>query len=224
MNENEKIEKILKDTPFNSYEDLINSISINKASLAISNSACRQISSIKKPLYSNLGIFLGFFPSLAITIWFAIISKNFLVLFLILLEFILPHFIYICFTLNFKIHYISYISFLIDIFFIKLPNIWILLMLTILFSAWGITFWQKSLYKMSINILKTNKQAFIWAYTSYNLIIYDCYGNSYSPLNSSQNNYIKCKVCEKEISKNNSIDGVCLECHQQILKRLEEKI
>lgn len=178
MENNEEVKNILSKTPFKSYMDLFSSVYAGKATLLLSNSACRQITQIVKPIYANMGIFLGFIPSLILTIWYSIQIENFWFLFLILLELILPHLIYFFQNFNCKIHYIAYFVILLS-FFIDIPAIIFLLVLILLFSYWGVTFWKRSLYKEAIQILSVREDVFVWAYNSNNLSISDCFGNLY---------------------------------------------
>lgn len=198
INVDSEIKKILDTTPFNSYDDLFSAINSGKASIKLSNSACRQISQIEKPLYSNLGLFLGFIPSIFFTIWYSVNTGNFWTLFLILLELLLPYIVYLCLGFNLKVHYLSYIVFLAN-FFIKVPVFLNLLAFILLFSYWGVTFWEKSLYVRAIKILRYKQDAFLWGYSSNNLAIADCFGNLYYKAKLHNSNDTTSTVDSKDV-------------------------
>ena len=114
-------EKILQNTPFNTYDDLFLAVYNNKASIKLSNHACRQIAQTEKPVFANFGIHFGIIPSAIITIVFSIYSANYYLLFLLLLELVFPLAVYFFYNLKIKTGGIAVAIVLCDLFFIKLP-------------------------------------------------------------------------------------------------------
>lgn len=175
-------ERILQTTPFNTYFDLFQAVFSGKASIQLSNSACRQICKIKKPFLSGWGMFLGLIPSAMLTVAFSVHSKSYFLLLLILLECFFPFFVYLLNCLKIKTQPIAIAIVLFDLFLGKLPLFFLISALCWLLCLWTISWWQKKIYVVSIQILQHDEEAFVWAYNSSNLFISDCYGNTYSKL------------------------------------------
>lgn len=177
-----EIESILKYTPYNSYEDLFWAVCRNKATIRLSNGACRQILQTKKPFLANFGMHFGFIPSVIITVAFAVLSKNYLLLLLLLAESVFSIVVYFLHNINIKTWYVAGIVVICDLFFFELPLPVLILALSWMFNSWIVSWWQKKVYIESIKILQYNEYAFEWAYHTHNLLIEDCYGNIYSKL------------------------------------------
>lgn len=178
----QEIETILQSTPFNSYEDLFIAVYNKKATIKLSNSACRQIAQTEKPIFSNLGMYFGFIASAIMTVALSVYSTNYLLLLLLFAEFVFPLAVYLLNNLKIKTGFIAGIIVVCDLFFFKMPLPILILSWCWLFCSWSVIWWQKRVYTMSVKILKYNEDAFVWAFTSHNLLIEDCYGNVYSML------------------------------------------
>jgi len=179
-------EKILQSTPFNTYSDLFSAVFNNKASIRLSNGACRQIAEIQKPILANFGVHFGFIPSAVITVAFAIASTNYYLLLLLFLELVFPFAIYFLNNLKIKTGFIAVVLVLCDLFFFELPLFILIAALSWMISSWLVNWWVKKIYTLSVRILQYNEDAFEWAYNSHNLFIEDCYGNIYSKLKQTQ--------------------------------------
>ncbi len=179
-------EKILKYTPYNSYDDLFGAIYGNKANIKLSNYAYRQIAQIEKPIFANLGIHFGFIPSAIMTVVFAIYSENYLLLLLLLAECVFSFAIYLLHNFKMKTWLVSGIVIVCGLFLVKVPLSVLILALSWLFNSWVVSWWLKNVYKSSVKILQYNEEAFAWAYNSHNLLIEDCYGNIYSKLRQNE--------------------------------------
>lgn len=178
--------KILKDTPYNTYEDLFSAVYNNKARIHLSNLACREISRTEKPIFSAWGLYLGIIPSSIITILLSIGYQNYYLLLLLLLEFIFPITIYFLKNLMIKIGWFTLAFFLFDLLILKVP-------FPITTTCWLICYWiakkwGQSIYKTSIRILRDDESLFVWAFESHNLQIEDLYGNIYSKSNQREDN------------------------------------
>lgn len=180
------IEKILQYIPFNTYDDLFSAIFNNKASIKLSNNACRQIVATEKPVLANFGIYYGIIPSAILTIALSMYFFKISLLLLIVLEIIFPIAIYFLNNLKIKTWPFAIVVVVIDLFFVELPSFVLVLSLSWLVCSWVINWWQKKVYILSVKILKYNKDAFEWAYNSCNLLIEDCYGNIYDKLGQNQ--------------------------------------
>lgn len=181
-----EIERILKHTPYNSYDDLFGAVFSNKATVRLSNNACRQIAQTKKPLLANFGLHFGFIPSAIATLAFAIYSSNYWLLLLLLAESIFSFANYLLLNLKIKTGFIAGIVVICDLFFFRLPLFVLILALSWLFNSWTVRWWQKKVYLISVKTLQFNEDAFEWAYNSHNLLIEDCYGNIYSKLHQNE--------------------------------------
>ena len=179
-------ERILQYTPYNSYDDLFGAVYGNKATIRLSNSACRQIASAKKPVFANLGMHFGFIPSAILTVAFAIYSGNYLLLLLLLAECVISFAIYLLLNLKIKTTLLAIIVVICDLFVVELPLSVLILAISWLFNSWNAHWWQKKVYVMSVKILQYNEDAFEWAYNSHNLLIEDCYGNLYSKIRQNE--------------------------------------
>ena len=182
----QEIERILQHTPYNSYEDLFGAVYGNKATIRLSNNACRQIAQTEKPVLANFGIHFGFIPSAIVTVAFAIHSANYLLLLLLLAECIFSFAVYLLHNLKIKTWFIAGIIVICDLFFFEMPLFVLILALSWLFNSWTVSWWQKKVYVASVKILQYNEKAFEWAYNSHNLLIEDCYGNVYSKLRQNE--------------------------------------
>lgn len=177
---------ILHSTPFNTYDDLFSAVFNNKASIHLSNSACRQIVETQKPILANFGLHIGIIPSAIITIAFSVCSTNYYLLLLILLECVFPYAIYFLNNYKIKTWYIAALVVLVNLLFVELPLFIFVASLCWLICLWTVSWWQKTIYIRSIKILQYNEDAFAWAFNSHNLLFKDCYGNIYSKLRQTQ--------------------------------------
>lgn len=180
---NAEVNRIIKAMSFNSYDALFHDVSVNKAKILLSNGACRQIAQIKKPVYANLGLFLGVIPSAIITIILSIHAAEYLLLLLILLEVTFPHLTYLTKGFKLKTDWIAVVLILCGVLIDEFP-----LFLTIISASWllcslFVSWWGNALYKIAIEVLKHNTDAFEWAFNSHNMLIIDSYGNKYNKLN-----------------------------------------
>lgn len=175
-----EVDQIIEGTPFNTYDDLFYAVFNSKAKIHLSNGACRQIAQIEKPIFANLGMYLGLLPSIFLTVFCSAHLENYYLLLLLLLELVFPISIYALNGFKIKTWPITLILVLIDFFVVKMPAfIWIIV-LSWMFCSTAISIWQRKIYTTSVKILRYNKDAFKWAYNSYNLLIEDHYGNTYS--------------------------------------------
>ena len=173
-------EKILKYTPYNTYSDLFGAVFSNKATIRLSNSACRQIAEIEKPIFANFGLHLGIIPSVIMTIIFAVCASNYWLLLLLLLELVFPLGCYLFNNLKIKTWIIAAIIVVCDLFIFELPNFLLITALSWIICSLIVRWWSKKIYIMSVKILRYNEDAFVWAFNSHNLFIEDCYGNIYN--------------------------------------------
>lgn len=178
----QSIDRILKHTPYNSYDDLFGAVFNGKATIRLSNSACRQIAETEKPILANLGLHFGFIPSAILTIGFSIYSANYWLLLLLLLELAFPFVIYLLNGFKIKAWPIALVVLVVDLFIVKMPLGVLIAVLCWLICSWVIAWWQEKIYVLSVKLLRFKKDAFEWAYNSHNLFIEDCYGNRYDKL------------------------------------------
>ena len=171
---------ILQTTPYNSYDDLFSAIRSNRASIRLSNRACRELSSFDHHVFANLGILLGFIPSAILTVACSIHSRNYFLLFLLLFQLIIPYIIYALHSFRIRTWPVVLIAVFVDLFLFELPLFVLIILLSWLFTSWLVRWWQKRIYVLSLKVLEHDELAFVWAYTTNNLIIEDCYGNRYS--------------------------------------------
>lgn len=167
-------EMILKNTRFNSYEELFYEVYCNKTVIKLTTKACLKISSNMDPVISNMGSHFGFIPSAILIIGYAIYSTNYLLLLLLPIAFIFPYIIFILKKFNARkssiVGCVLYCT--LALFFFCRPISFILLSSWI-FSYWSVNWWQKKTYKMSIKLLQHYETLFVWAYNSCNLLIDD---------------------------------------------------
>ncbi len=182
----QEIEQILKYTPYNSYEDLFGAVYGSKATIRLSNNACRQIAQTEKPFFANFGVHFGFIPSAIITVALAVYSANYLLLLLLLAECLFSFIVYLLHNFKIKTWVIAGIIVICDLLFFEMPLSVLILSLSWLFNSWTVSWWQKKVYMASVKILQYNEEAFEWAYNSHNLLIEDCYGNIYSKLRQNE--------------------------------------
>ena len=175
----QSIKKILQHTPYNTYDDLFTAVSNGKATIRLSNSACRQIAETEKPILANFGLHFGVIPSALLTIGFSVYSSNYWLLLLLLLELVFPFAIYLLNGFKIKTWPIALVILAVDLFVVKMPLGVLVATLSWLICSWIITWWQNKIYVLSVKILQFKKDAFEWAYNSHNLFIEDCYGNRY---------------------------------------------
>lgn len=176
------MEEILKNLPFNSYNDLINALKNGKATLKIMRSDCSQIASIRHPHFAVLGMYMGFFVTLIALMFLSIKLQNYWLLSLIPINFILNLFIvYIP-----KIKTISWILLFVDLFIISFPT-WILITcLDIICISFFYNIWWNIVYKQTLQELQYNQEAFLWSWNRCGLSIEDFYGNNYNKLTNKQ--------------------------------------
>ena len=182
----QSIDRILKHTPYNSYDDLFRAVFNGKATIRLSNSACRQIGETEKPILANFGLHFGFIPSAILTIGFSIYSANYWLLLLLLLELVFPFAIYLLNGFKIKTWPIALIVLIVDLFILKMPLGVFIATLSWLICSWVISWWQKKIYVLSVKILQYKEDAFEWAYNSHNLFIEDCYGNVYDKFRQAE--------------------------------------
>ncbi|MBQ8255166.1 MAG: hypothetical protein IJY94_06665 [Clostridia bacterium] len=183
---NTEIEKILKHTPYNSYEDLYSAVFSNRARIGLSNGACRQIAGTRRPFFAGWGVHIGFIPSAILTVCLSIHSKNYLLLLLLLLELIFPMAVYLLKNLRIKTWYIPVIILFVNSLIYKLPLAINILAISWLLNCLIVSWWQKKLYVMSVKLLQYDKDTFVRAYYSSNLLITDCCGNTYDFLRQKE--------------------------------------
>ena len=175
-----EIERILQNTPYNSYEDLFGAIYSGKARIGISLSACRQIATINRPFFANYGMHFGFVPSALLTIALSLSIENHMLLLLLPLEFMFSFAVYLLRIFKVKPWPIAAIILLVDLFIIKTPLYVFILTTSWLLCCLACRIWQKKSYSLSIKVMQCNTDAFEWAFNSHNLTIEDCYGNTYN--------------------------------------------
>lgn len=191
---NTGIDNILKHTPYNSYDDLFGAVYSNKAKIKLSNNACREIAKIEKPVFSNLGLYLGIIPAAITTIGISLYTSKYLLLLLLILDLFLPLVIYLFSNLNIKINWLAYVLLICDLFVFRLPLAFPIISASWVMCSWMVKIWGQITYKTSIKILQYNTDAFLWAFNSHNLLIEDSYGNVYSKTslnNCEQSQYKK---------------------------------
>lgn len=172
------MEEISEILPFDSYDDMINSLKNGKATLKIMRSDCSQIAGIKHPVFSSLGMYMAFFITLIALIFLSITLRNYWLLILIPINFILNLIIvYIP-----KIKTISYFLLFASIFITNFP-IWILITcLDIICMYFFYNIWWNIIYSQALQELQYNQEAFVWSWNRCGINIEDCYGNNYNKL------------------------------------------
>ena len=153
------ISKILKNTPYNTYNDLFNAIYNGKATIKILRGDASQIASVKHP-YSVLSLYLGFLTTTLMIIYFSVISSSYWLLLLVPVNLILQNIIaYIP-----KLKIIAFSMLMIDLFIIKLYN-WIAIeCLAVLLISFFYNVWWNKTYKYAIKEMSLNKEAFLWSW------------------------------------------------------------
>lgn len=175
------MDEILNSLPFNTYNDLFNAIQNQKATIKIMRSDCTQIAGIRHPLFSNLGIHIGFAFMLVLLIFLSITFNNYWLLIWIPINFILTYII----TYIPLLTKISWTVLLLDLFIIKLPFFIFISSLNIIIISSLYNIWWNKVYKQAITELKYNQEAFLWSWNRCGLAIEDCFGNTYSKLNTN---------------------------------------
>lgn len=172
---------IINNLPFNSYDDLFNAIVQGKATVKIMRSDCSQISGIKHPYFSTLGIYIGFLITTIYLIYFSINLNNYWLLLIIPVNLVLSSIIiYIP-----KLKIIACIILILDLFIFKLSSSIFILCLDIILIQFFYDIWWNIIYRQAIEELINNEEAFLWSWNRCGLSIEDCYGNMYDKLNIS---------------------------------------
>lgn len=205
------MEEILSKLPFNSYGDIFNSVRNGKAKIKLLRSDCTQIAGLKHPYFSTLGIYIGFIIISIILILLSININDYWLLLYIPLNFILSLFVsYIP-----KVKSICWGILIVDLFLIKVSNFVLIFCLNYIAISFFYDIWWNIVYRQAIKELQYNEEIFLWSWNRYGLAIEDCYGNTYSKLNISEN--------EKVVPNNFMIDNnKCIELSNIIMKGLNE--
>lgn len=178
------IEYILSKLPYNTYFDLMNSVQEGKTTIKLMRSDCSQIAGVKHPYFSTLGMYIGFLVTTIIIIWLIIQSSNYWLLLYIPINFIFPHII----LFLPKTKYIAWVVLIIDLFFLKLPSVFMLTSIDIIALFFFYDIWWNILFRQAIQELKVNQEAFLWSWNRCGINITDSYGNNYNKFSIEREN------------------------------------
>lgn len=177
---NSKITDILERTPFKTHDALYEAVDRGEAKIKIATGACRKITEMKHPIYANMGMFWGTVWSAIILIAASVYFSNYYYLLLILLSIMLPYVLYMYALVGKRTEIIPILVVIADLLFLNIPLFITLACVCWIACAYALLWWVRRIQAISLFVTRYNDEVFLWAYNSYNLLIEDRYGNTYS--------------------------------------------